>query len=104
MTIRERVQQLVEAFPEVYPGARCELDFTTPLELLVATILSAQCTDKRVNEVTPVLFARYRTAADYAAANRAEVEDIIRSTGFFRAKTDSLLKLGQALVERHDGE
>jgi endonuclease III len=92
------------ALAEAYPDAHCELDFSTPLELLVATILSAQCTDKRVNEVTPVLFARYRSAADYAAANRAEVEDIIRSTGFFRAKTDSLLKLGQALVERHDGE
>jgi len=92
------------ALAEAYPDAHCELDFTTPLELLVATILSAQCTDKRVNEVTPVLFARYRSAADYAAANRAEVEEIIRSTGFFRAKTDSLLKLGQALVERHDGE
>ena len=92
------------ALAEAYPDAHCELDFTTPLELLVATILSAQCTDKRVNEVTPVLFARYRSAADYAAASRAEVEEIIRSTGFFRAKTDSLLKLGQALVERHDGE
>ena len=91
------------ALAEAYPDAHCELDFTNPLELLVATILSAQCTDKRVNEVTPVLFARYRSAADYAAANRAEVEEIIRSTGFFRAKTDSLLKLGAALVERHDG-
>src|SRR5579885_2130286 len=89
---------------ETYPDAHCELDFTTPLQLLVATILSAQCTDKRVNEVTPVLFARYPTARDYAAADRAEVEDIIRSTGFFRAKTDSLLKLGQALEERYDGE
>ncbi|MBV9098796.1 MAG: endonuclease III [Frankiaceae bacterium] len=89
---------------ETYPDAHCELDFETPLQLLVATILSAQCTDKRVNEVTPVLFARYPTARDYAAADRAEVEDIIRSTGFFRAKTDSLLKLGQALEERYDGE
>jgi endonuclease-3 len=92
------------ALGEAYPDAHCELDFTNPLELLVATVLSAQTTDKRVNEVTPVLFARYRSAADYAGANRAEVEDIIRSTGFFRAKTDSLLKLGQALVERHGGE
>jgi endonuclease-3 len=88
----------------IHPDAHCELDFTNPLELLVATILSAQCTDKRVNEVTPVLFAKYRTAADYAAADRAEVEEIIKSTGFFRAKTDSLLRLGAALVERHDGE
>jgi endonuclease III len=102
--LKRRARRMGRALAEAYPDAHCELDFSTPLELLVATILSAQCTDKRVNEVTPVLFARYRSAADYAAANRAEVEDIIRSTGFFRAKTDSLLKLGQALVERHDGE
>ena len=94
---------MAKVLAESYPDAHCELDFTSPLELLVATILSAQCTDKRVNEVTPILFARYRTARDYAAADRAEVEDIIRSTGFFRAKTDSLIKLGQALEERYDG-
>jgi endonuclease III len=99
-----RARRMGRALAEAYPDAHCELDFSSPLELLVATILSAQCTDKRVNEVTPVLFARYRTAADYAGANRAEVEDIIRSTGFFRAKTDSLLKLGAVLVERHDGQ
>ena len=99
-----RARRMGRALAEAYPDAHCELDFTNPLELLVATILSAQCTDKRVNEVTPVLFAKYRTAADYAAADRAEVEDIIRSTGFFRAKTESLLRLGAALVERHDGE
>jgi endonuclease III len=99
-----RARRMGRALAAAYPDAHCELDFGSPLQLLVATILSAQCTDKRVNEVTPVLFARYRSAADYAAANRAEVEDIIRSTGFFRAKTDSLLKLGAALVERHDGE
>ncbi|HMT33904.1 MAG TPA: endonuclease III [Dermatophilaceae bacterium] len=89
---------------ERYPYAHCELDFSTPLELLVATILSAQSTDVRVNQVTPALFSRYRTAAEYAGADRSEVEELIRSTGFFRAKTDSLLKLGQALVERFDGE
>ena len=89
---------------ERYPYAHCELDFSTPLELLVATILSAQSTDVRVNQVTPALFARYRTAAEYAGADRSEVEELIRSTGFFRATTDSLLKLGQALVERFDGE
>ena len=99
-----RARRMGRALAEAYPDAHCELDFTTPLELLVATILSAQCTDKRVNEVTPVLFAKYRSAEDYAAADRGEVEGIIRSTGFFRAKTDSLLKLGAALVERHDGE
>jgi endonuclease-3 len=88
----------------IYPDAHCELDFTNPLELAVATILSAQCTDARVNLVTPALFARYPTAKDYAAADRAEVEALIKPTGFFRNKTSSLIGLGQALVERHGGE
>jgi endonuclease III len=88
----------------LYPDAHCELDFSSPLELLVATILSAQCTDRRVNMVTPALFARYPTAADYAAADRAELEKMIQSTGFFRAKTNSLIGLGQALCERFGGE
>jgi endonuclease III len=88
---------------ETYPDAHCELDFSNPLELLVATILSAQTTDVRVNLVTPVLFAKYRTAADYAGADRAELEGLIQSTGFFRAKTNALIGLGQALVERYDG-
>jgi endonuclease-3 len=88
----------------LYPDAHCELDFTSPLELLVATILSAQTTDRRVNMVTPKLFAKYRTAADYAAADRAEMETMIQSTGFFRAKTTSLIGLGQALCDRFGGE
>ncbi len=88
---------------ETHPDAHCELDFTTPLELVVATILSAQCTDKRVNEVTPKVFARYPTAADYAGADRAEMEEMIKSTGFFRNKTSSLIGLGEALVARFDG-
>lgn len=87
-----------------YPNATCELDFGDPLQLLVATVLSAQSTDKRVNLVTPAVFARYPNAAAYAAANRDELENLIRPTGFFRAKTDSLIKLGAALVERFDGE
>ncbi|HEX3899871.1 MAG TPA: endonuclease III [Mycobacteriales bacterium] len=87
-----------------YPDAHCELDFASPLQLLVATVLSAQCTDKMVNSVTPALFRRYPTAKDYAAADRAEMEVMIKSTGFFRAKTDSLLKLGQALDEQYAGE
>jgi endonuclease-3 len=89
---------------ETYPDAHCELDFVTPLELAVATILSAQCTDRRVNLVTPILFARYGSAADYASADRAELEDIIRSTGFFRAKTNSIIGLGQQLCDRFEGE
>ena len=90
--------------PRPTPTRIRELDFTTPLELLVATILSAQCTDARVNLVTPKAFATYRSAADYAAADRAELEQLIQSTGFFRAKTNALIGLGQALVERYHGE
>ncbi len=93
-------RSLAEAFPDAY----CELDFTTPLELTVATILSAQCTDKRVNVTTPALFARFRRAADYAGANRAELEELIRPTGFYRNKANSLIRLGAELVERFDGE
>jgi endonuclease-3 len=88
----------------IHPDAHCELDHSSPLELAVATILSAQCTDQRVNEVTPKLFARYPTAADYAGADRAELEEMIKSTGFFRNKTDSLIRLGQALVENYDSQ
>ncbi|MGW7539040.1 endonuclease III [Amycolatopsis sp. NPDC054798] len=89
---------------KVYPDAKAELDFTNPLELLVAVVLSAQTTDVRVNLVTPALFAKYRTAADYAGAERAELEEYLRTTGFFRAKANSLMGLGAALVERYDGE
>jgi endonuclease III len=99
-----RARKINRELAGLYPEAHCELDFTTPLELLVATILSAQCTDKRVNMVTPILFAKYPAAADYAAADRAEVEQIIQSTGFFRAKTTSIIGLGQALCERFGGE
>ena len=99
-----RARRINRELALLYPDAHTELNFTSPLELLVATILSAQTTDKRVNMVTPVLFSRYRTAADYAAANRGEVEKIIQSTGFFRAKTTSLIGLGQALCDRFGGE
>jgi endonuclease-3 len=99
-----RARRINRELADLYPDAHCELDFTTPLELAVATILSAQCTDKRVNEVTPALFRRYRTAADYAGADRTELEELIKPTGFFRNKTSSLIGLGAALVERYDGE
>ncbi|WP_036467623.1 endonuclease III [Mycobacterium genavense] len=89
---------------QAFPAAHCELDFRTPLELVVATILSAQSTDKRVNLTTPALFARYKSALDYAQADRDELENLIRPTGFFRNKATSLIGLGQALVERFDGE
>jgi endonuclease-3 len=99
-----RARRINRELALLYPDAHTELDFTTPLELLVATILSAQSTDRRVNMVTPVLFSRYRSAADYASANRGDVEKIIQSTGFFRAKTTSLIGLGQALCDRFGGE
>jgi endonuclease-3 len=99
-----RARKINRLLAEAYPDAHCELDFATPLQLLVATILSAQCTDKRVNEVTPSVFAKYPDALALAGADRAEMEEMIRSTGFFRAKTNSLINLGQALTERYDGE
>jgi endonuclease-3 len=99
-----RARQLSSRLADGYPDAHCELDFSTPLELVVATILSAQSTDVRVNMTTPALFARFRTAADYAGAPRAELEEMIKSTGFFRNKSSALIGLGQALVERFDGE
>ncbi|MEV6971484.1 endonuclease III [Hamadaea sp. NPDC051192] len=101
---KRRARKMARELAVIHPDAHCELDFTTPLELAVATILSAQCTDERVNQVTPKLFARYPTAADYAAADRTELETMIKPTGFFRNKTDSLIKLGAALVEKYDGE
>jgi endonuclease-3 len=104
LALTRRARRINRELALRYPTAHCELDFTTPLELSVATILSAQCTDKRVNEVTPALFAKYRTAADYAAANREELETMVKSTGFYRNKTNSLITLGQQLVERFDGE
>ena len=104
MTIRERVAQLVEVWPQVYPGAHCELNFRNPLELLVATILSAQCTDRRVNMVTPQLFRKYRTAKRYANAPQAELENAIRSTGFYRNKTKSIRGAMRAIAEEHNGK
>jgi endonuclease-3 len=99
-----RARRINRELAVMYPGAHTELNFGNPLELLVATILSAQSTDRAVNLVTPVLFARYRTAADYAAANREDVEKIIHTTGFFRAKTTSIMGVGQALCDRFGGE
>lgn len=99
-----RARLINRVLAETYPDARCELDFATPLQLLVATILSAQSTDRRVNSITPALFARYPDAAAYAGANRAELEALIMPTGFFRTKTDTLIKLGDALVTRFGGE
>src|SRR5262249_39323932 len=90
MTARERVAHLLKAWPKIYPHAHCELDFRNPLELLVATILSAQSTDRRVNMVTPALFRKYRTAKSYADAPLPELENAIKSTGFYRNKAKSI--------------
>ncbi|OHO64751.1 endonuclease III [Corynebacterium sp. HMSC036D02] len=92
------------ALAQEYPDADCELDFTSPLELLVATVLSAQCTDARVNQVTPELFAAYPSAPDYAAADRADLERILRPLGFQRAKAGHLLGIGEKLVADFDGQ
>ena len=104
MTTRERVAQLAKVLPQVYPDAHCELDFKTPLQLLVATMLSAQCTDKRVNLVTPALFKRYRSAAEFAVASQDELEAMIRSTGFFRNKAKSMRAATAAIVAKHGGK
>jgi len=103
-TKRARVRKILRALARAYPDAKIALDFKTPFQLLVATILSAQCTDERVNMVTPGLFRSYPTARQLASAEPARLEQEIRSTGFFRAKTRSLLGMAQALVERHGGE
>jgi endonuclease III len=104
LALTRRARRINRALAEIYPEAHCELDFSNPLELAVATILSAQCTDVRVNQTTPALFARYKSAADYAGADRAELESIIRPTGFYRNKATSIIGLGQALCEKHGGE
>ena len=101
---RARARQIVRALKKAYPDAKCALNFTSPLELLVATILSAQCTDERVNMVTPALFKKYRTAHDYAAADTAALEEDVRSTGFYRAKSRSIVGMAKALIDRHGGE
>ncbi len=100
---KARIRRIIARLEQAYPGATCALDHRNPLELLVATILSAQCTDVRVNMVTPALFAKYGSAAEYAAANPSVLQQEIQSTGFFRNKTRSILGMAQALVERHGG-
>ena len=100
---RRRARAVFTRLAEAYPDARCSLNFSSPLELLVATVLSAQCTDVRVNLVTPALFAKYRTAADYARAAPGALEEDIRSTGFFNAKARSLRRAGAALAAEHAG-
>jgi endonuclease-3 len=101
--LKAHALEILARLKREYPDAHCELDFETPLQLLIATILSAQCTDKRVNMVTPALFARYPDAESLSAAKTEELEEMIKSTGFFRNKTKSLLGMSAAVAERHGG-
>ncbi len=100
----ELARELLVRLPAIYPNAHCELDYTNSLELLVATILSAQCTDKRVNMVTKDLFVRCRTAVDYANISQEDLESIVRSTGFYRNKAKNIRAMGAALIAKHGGE
>lgn len=102
--LKKRAAAILKALRKLYPDARCELTFHSPLELAVAAILSAQCTDRRVNMVTPALFKKYRGAKDWANADLAALEKEIHSTGFFRNKARNIKALGQALCEKYDGE
>ncbi|MFV0336994.1 MAG: endonuclease III [Chthoniobacterales bacterium] len=104
MTRKERAAELIERLPRIYPDAHCELDYKNPLQLLVATILSAQCTDKRVNLVTKELFKAAKTAKDYAKISQNDLEKIIHSTGFYRNKAKNIRAAGLALLEKHGGE
>lgn len=101
---QERLPEIVRLLRELHPDAKCALDFENPLQLLVATILSAQCTDERVNKVTPVLFARYPTAQDLAEADREELEQIIHSTGFYRNKAKNVQEACRRIVSEYGGE
>jgi endonuclease III len=102
--LKRRAHKILPLFEKLYADARVMLDFKTPLQLLISTILAAQCTDERVNQVTPGLFRRYRSAKDFAGADPAELEQMIRSTGFFRSKARSVIGCCRAIVERHGGE
>jgi endonuclease-3 len=104
MTPAERAQALCAALPRIYPGAHCELNFTSPLELLIATILSAQCTDVQVNKVTPTLFQKYRTARAYAEADPAALEHDLRAIGLYRAKAKNIRAACRLLVDEHGGK
>ena len=101
---KKRAQAIYRILSKSYPDVHCELDFKNPLQLLIATVLSAQCTDKRVNAVTPALFKRYKNVKDFAGADLRELQQIIKSTGFFRAKAKNIKGLSLAIVERHGGK
>ena len=100
--LKAKTQAILELLEQHYPAAHCTLDFVNPLQLLVATVLSAQCTDERVNKVTPEIFKKYPTAADYAAAPLADLEEAFHSTGFFRQKAKSIKQICQTLVDQFE--
>ena len=102
--VKRRARKVLDALAELYPDAHCALDHQTPIQLLVATILSAQCTDARVNLVTPALFARYKSARDFAEANPRELERLVAPTGFFRNKARNIIACCRAIVDQHGGE
>ncbi|MFM7776298.1 MAG: endonuclease III domain-containing protein, partial [Actinomycetota bacterium] len=101
---KKRAMAIYRILIKRYPSVRCELDFKNPLQLLVATVLSAQCTDKRVNAVTPALFKKYRSAKDFAGANMRELQGLIKSTGFYRAKAKNIKGLAAKIVTEHGGK
>ena len=100
----KRVEKIINLLRQYYPKAKCELNFSNPLELLIATILSAQCTDKRVNLVTPILFKKYKTTRDYSKAPLEEIEKIIKSTGFYRSKAKRIKNCTTTLYKKYDGK
>lgn len=104
MRLNKNPGALLKAFKKIYPRPVCALEHQNPLQLVVATILSAQCTDERVNKVTPALFKRYKTARDFASSNPTELEELVRSTGFYRNKSKSIRGMAQKLVEKYDGQ
>jgi endonuclease III len=101
---QKRAMEIYRGLKKLYPNAHCELNFKNPLQLLVATILAAQCTDKRVNKITPELFKKYKNAEQFAAANRSELETLIQSTGFYRNKATSILNMAQKVCDEHGGK
>ncbi len=101
---QKRAMEIYRRLKKLYPNAHCELNFKNPLQLLVATILAAQCTDKRVNKVTPALFKKYKNAEQFASANRKELEELIQSTGFFRNKATSILNMSQKVCNEYGGQ
>ena len=102
-SVKERIGEMIRILRKKYPGSHTALKFETPLQILVSTILSAQCTDKRVNQVTPSLFQKYQTSADFAAASQAELEEVIRSTGFYRNKAKNIIGASKKITEDFGG-